>query len=168
MPAQITNSLAASGWQGGQFCRWVTDPSGQPTVDIADGRHCAFFPFGSNETGDQLTSITTQSVTYKFVTIFFGGNVFYTSVYEQYGYEARNGLGPMTPLVYLPNNPLFVSENGKITPEDESDMVIFGGTIPNHTFPDGDPILVRFESFGICVSPPSAATNSYLGVHTYF
>lgn len=167
IPVQITDSLAAAGWQGGQFCRWVTDPSGQPTVDIADGRYCAFFPFGSNELGDQLTSMTTQNVTYKYATIFFGGNIFYTSVYEVYGYEARHG-GPLVPLVYIPNNPLYISENGKITCEDESNMIVFGGPLPNHTFPNGDPITSRFVFFGSCVTPPAASTNQYLAVQTNF
>ena len=165
---QITASLAAEGWLGGQFCRWVTDASGQPTVEIADGRYCAFFPFGSAELGDQLTAITTQNVTYKYATIFFGGNIFYTSVYEEYGYEARHDLGPDDPLIYVPNNPLYISENGKITIEDESNMVVFGGTLPNHDFPNGDPITSRFVFFGSCVTPPAASTKQYLGVQTNF
>ena len=169
MPVQITSDLAAAGWLGGQFVRWVADPagSGQPTLDIADGRYCGFFAFGSNEPADQFTSMTGQNTRYRYISLFFGGNMFYTSTYETYGYVARHG-GPLVPLTYTPNNPLYVSENGKITSEDESDMVVFGGPIPNHTFPDGSPILSRFVFFGSCVAAPTAAMNNYLGVQTNF
>jgi hypothetical protein len=170
IPVQITASIAAQGWQGGQFARWVADPNGSPspTVDIADGRYCGIFVFGSDESGDQFTAMTNQNQTYQYVSLFFGGNILYTRVFETYEYNGRHGIGPLVPLVYTPNNPLYISENGKITPEDESNMVMYGGPVANHTFPDGSPILLRFVFFGSCMVAPSAATNNYLGVQTNF
>jgi hypothetical protein len=163
--ATITDEMSASGWSGGQFGRWVDNGSGQPCLAIADGRYCGFFAFGSNELGDEWTAITNQNTTYDYVVLFFGGNVFYTRTYERYGYLARNGLGPMTPLVYTPQDALFISENGKITTENESDFAIF----PPHNFPDGTPVPAdSFVFFGVCVVPPSSANNNYICVQTNF
>jgi len=164
IPVKISDALAASGWAGGQFCRWIDDGSGDLTVALADGRYCGFMPFGSSESGDQYTAMTNQNPTYKYVVMFFGGNVVYTKTYETYGYLARHGLGPLTPIVYIPNQSLYISENGKITNEDESDFAIF----PPHTFPDGSPILVRFVFFGVCAVPPQTSTKFYLATQTNF
>ena len=164
LPCAISPHLAERGWAGGEFLRWVDGGNGQLTLDIADGRYCGFAAFGSSESGDQFTALTNQNTTYDYVVLFFGGNVAYTRTYERYGYMARHGLGPMVPLVYKPMTILYISENGRITPEDESDF----GTFPPHTFPDGDPILVRFVFFGICCVPPSDFTKQYIGIQTNF
>lgn len=160
----VSADLAARGWAGGEFARWVDAGNGELTVDIADGRYCGFFGFGSDESGDQYTAITGQNTHYRYATVFFGGNVIYTRTYETIGYLGRNGLGPATPLVYEPNQHLYISENGRITNEDESDTILF----PVHTFPDGSPITVPFVFFGIVSVPPSAASLNYLGVQTNF
>lgn len=162
--AKITPALAAIGWSGGQFARWVDDGSGEFTLDIADGRYCGFFGFGSDESADQFTAMTNQNTTYDYVVLFFGGNVCYTRTYEVYGYMARHSLGPVVPLVYEANQALYISENGKITNEDESDTALF----PIHTFPDGSPIVARFVFFGICGVPPSTASLNYIGIQTNF
>lgn len=160
----ISSTLAVSGWAGGQFCRWVDEGTGELTVAIADGRYCGFLPFGSSESGDQYTAMTNQNSTYRYATMFFGGNIFYTRTYEVYGYLARHSLGPVVPLVYGVGQFLYVSENGKLTTEDESDFGIF----PPHPFPDGTPITVRFVFFGVCAVPPSAATKNYIAIQTNF
>lgn len=163
--AQVADSLAASGWQGGQFGRWIFDPSGFPTLAMADGRYCGFYLFGSSEAGDQYTAMTDQNTYYKYVVLGFGGNVFYTKTFEQYGYLARNGLGPMVPLVYAPQQVLYISENGKITNENESDLATYGA----HNFPDGSAVPdMSFTFFGICAVPPMAKTNQYICIQTNF
>ena len=164
MPVAIVDDLAIRGWLGGEFLRWVDAGTGMPTVDIADGRYCGFAGFGSAETGDQYTAMVTQNIVYDYVNLFFGGNYIYTRTYERYGYLYRHGLGPMVPLVYAANQALYISENGQITNEDESDFAIF----PPHTFPDGTPILVRFVFFGVCSVPPQAGSKYYIGCQTNF
>jgi len=164
MPVQIAPHLSTRGWAGGEFFRWVDIGNGTPCVDIADGRYCGFSAFGSSEDGDQYTAMTNQNTVYDYANLYFGGTFFYTRTYERYGYMARHGLGPMVPLVYTSSQYLYVSENGRITPEDESDFVIF----PPHPFPDGSPILARFVFFGVCSVPPQAACKNYIGVQTNF
>ena len=164
MPAKIADLLINSGWLGGQFCRWVDGGDGQPTIDMADGRYCGLFPFGSREVVDKHTAIEYTPTEYGVTTFNFGGNFVYTRIYERYGYLARHSLGPMIPLVYKANQSLYVSENGKITNEDESNFVIF----PVHTFPNGEPILVPFIFFGIVAVVPYSTTNQYMGVQTNF
>ena len=157
---QIANGFDAEGWPGGQFVKYTTPVGGFPTVTKADGRYCGFMIFGSNEQADQFTSMTQQNVVYSYATLQFGGNVFYTRTYEEFGYLARNGLGPMVPLVYTPNQFLYISENGKITNENESDQALF----PPHNFPDGTPVPDNsFIAFGLCFAPPQPATNFYIG-----
>lgn len=153
----------SSGWDGGQFLRWYDDGSGELTVTIANGMYCGFAPFGSEEAGDQFTSISESDLTYDKVVMYFGGNVFYTRTYETETYDSRNG-GAYALQTYTANQVLYVSENGKITTEDESDP----GVNPGGNFPDGTPITVAFQFFGVCAVPPSAATRNYLAVQTNF
>lgn len=164
MPAKAVNALLRVGWLGGNFCRWVDGGDGQPTIDIADGRYCGFFRYGSNEQYEKYSVTQYSNLEYGYAVFGFGGNFVYTRIYERYGYLARHVLGPMAPLVYTANQYLYVSENGKITPEDESDFGIF----PPHTFPNGDPITSRFVFFGVCAVPPSTITNQYLATQTNF
>ena len=155
----------ASGWSGGQFLRWVDAGTGQPVLTVANGRYCGFAAFGSNEAADQWTGLTKQNIVYGYVVLVFGGNFFYTRTFETYGYMARHGLGPATLLVYEPQMKLYVSENGKITPENESDQA----TYPAHNFSDGSPIPDNdFVFFGICAVPPSTASKNYMAVQTNF
>ena len=162
VPVKIDSSLIASGWQGGQLGRWVDDPTGDPTVSIADGRYAGIFLWGSNETADQYTSMTDSFRRYGYTVLLWSSNWFYTRVYERYGYMARHSLGPNVPLVYNPGEAIFVSENGKITKENESDFSLY----PPHSFPNGDPIVVPFNNFGFLATAPKPATNDYISVQT--
>jgi hypothetical protein len=161
MPVKISTSLIQTGWAGGEFARWVDDGSGRLCVDRADGRFCGFFAFGSSESGDQYTALTNQNTRYGFAVLFFDNTILATRTFERYGYMARHALGPMTPLTYAAQKPLYVSENGKFTLEDES-----SADYPAHTFPDGSPIVVPFNSVGIVILPPTSATKGYLYAHT--
>lgn len=157
MPIKIDAAMASSGWTGGTFVRWVSDGTGEPCVTRADGRYCGFTPWGSSESADQYTSMTTAFSKYQYITLFFGGNFMATRSYEKYTYASRHA-GPLVPLVYTPQQFLYVSENGYITCEDESDPAVNAGGL----FPDGTPITVRFLYFGLCAAPPSDATYQYL------
>ncbi len=162
MPMKIDAAMAAAGWAGGTFVRWVDDGSGEPCVTIADGRYCGFSPWGSNEPADQYTSMTPSQARYKFITLFFGGNFVATTSYERYTYISRHGPGPLVPLVYAPQDFLYVSENGLPTVEDESNPAVNPGGL----FPNGDPIVVPFLYFGIVAVAPSALTDDRLYMQT--
>lgn len=162
MPNKIDAAMARKGWRGGSFVKWVDDGSGEPCVTIADGRYCGFTPWGSDEPADKYTSMTQTFPKNKFITMLFGGNFLATSTYERYTYISRHGPGPLVPLVYSPQDFLYVSENGIITNQDESDPAVNPGGL----FPDGSPILVRFLYFGLCAIPPSSLTNDYLYCQT--
>lgn len=162
MPMKINAAMAAAGWAGGTFVRWVDDGSGEPCVTIADGRYCGFSPWGSNEPADQYTSMTPSQARYKFITLFFGGNFVATTSYERYTYISRHGPGPLVPLVYAPQDFLYVSENGLPTVEDESNPAVNPGGL----FPNGDPIVVPFLYFGIVAVAPSALTDDRLYMQT--
>lgn len=158
---KIHPSLANRGWSGGQFLRWVDDGSGEPCLGLADGRYCGFAAFGSDEVADRFTTMTRQNEVYQYVGLFFGGNFIATRTYEKYTYASRHS-GPLVPLTYESQQFLYVSENGKITPEDESDPAVNPGGL----FPDGSPIEIRFLFFGLCAVPPTAATNGFIYVQT--
>jgi hypothetical protein len=155
-------TLIASGWSGGSFVRWVDDGTGDMCVRLGDGRFSGYLPFGSNETGDGFTSIFSQNQRYGYATMAFGGGIFYTRIFETQTYQARNGLSAPTAITYPSNAPLYVSENGKLTAEDESDIAVN----PTGLFPDGDPIVIPFSAIGVCVVPPSTRTKNYIGVQT--
>jgi len=162
MPAKIDAAMAARGWPGGSFVRWIDDGSGEPCVTLADGRYCGFSPWGSNEPADQYTSMTQTNPKNRFITLFFGGNYAATTSYERYTYISRNGPGPLVPLVYAPQQFLYVSENGLITNQDESNPLVNPGGL----FPDGQPILVPFLYFGIVSLQPSSQTSDRLYYQT--
>lgn len=160
----IDADMAAAGWAGGTFVRWIDAGTGELTVTLANGVYCGFAPFGSNEIGDGYNAITGQNVRYQYVAMYFGGNVFYTRTYETETYKSRHGLDPYTPLVYTANQSLFVSENGKLTNQDESDLAVN----PTGLFPDGTPITIPFVFFGVCAVPPSSNSRDYIAVQTNF
>ena len=162
MPMKIDTVMAKKGWPGGIFVRWIDDGTGEPCVTIADGRYCGFTPFGSDEPADQYTSITKSNPTWRYISLFFGGNFIATTSYEKYTYASRHSAGPLVPLVYAPQDFLYVSENGLMTKEDESNSAVNPGGL----FPDGSPILVPFLYFGICAVPPSSLTDGRLYAQT--
>lgn len=162
MTVVLDPSLVASGWTGGTFAKYTTTLTGFPTIAKSDGRYCGFFLFGSDEEADQLTGMELQNVVYSYAVLQFGGNVAYLRHYEKFGYAARHG-GPQVALVYTPNQLLYVSENGLVTNENESDLGVFGA----HNFPDGTPVVDKsFIAFGLCFAPPSALTSDYIGIQT--
>lgn len=155
LTAKIHSSLTS--WTGGTFARWVADGTGEPCVARADGRFCGILPSGSNESADQWNNFTGASLATGVTTVVFGGNLFATLSYERQGYLARNGLGPAVDLVYTANQKLYVSENGLITTENESDLGTFGA----HNYPNGDAVEdMSHEVFGLCAVPPHSENTS--------
>ena len=153
---KINAALASAGWTGGTLVRWVVDGSGEPCLGLGNGLFAGYLPFGSNESGDQYTSMTRQNPHYHYAVLHSGGIVA-TTTYERHTYASRHA-GPLVPLVYTPNQTLYVSENGKLTPEDESDAAINPGGL----FPDGSPILAPFQNVASCMLPPALQPQGYL------
>ena len=149
LTAKLHSSLTT--WTGGSFVQWIADGTGEPCVRLADGRFCGILPSGSSESADQWNNFTEASLLTGVTTVVFGGNLFATRSYETLGYLARNGLGPQVPLVYTANQKLYVSENGLITNENESDL----GTYGAHNYPNGDAVVdMSHDVFGLCAVPP--------------
>jgi hypothetical protein len=158
LPCKISQNLLNKKWNGGEFVKFVDDPSSSPTIDIADGRWSAFLIYGSNDAQFKHTATEESNLTYGTTVVMYGNCFAYTLAFEKLGYLARHGLGPIVSLQYKPNDKLYVSENGLITIEDESDTALF----PIHTYPNGDPITDRFQSFGYCAVAPKNNTSLYL------
>lgn len=159
----LDDDLVTAGWRGGSFVKWADGGTGSPYVSRADGTYFGILPYGSNETGDGYTSMAEQNTHYKYGMVLFGGNFFYTRTYEKYGYLARHGLGPETPLTYRPQQLLYISENGLITCENESDLTTF----PAHDFPTGGAVPdMSFIAIGYCAVPPSVHNKYYIAVQS--
>lgn len=155
---KVEASLAALGWVGGTFFRWVDDGSGEPCLGLSYGVAAGYAVFGSGEEGDQYTSLTGQNTRYSYVNLFYGNAIFATRNFERHTYASRNGVGPLVPLTYKFNGLVYVSENGLLTTEDESDPAVNAGGL----FPDGEPITAPFSPVGVCAVTPQAQAKGYL------
>lgn len=145
----ISPTMANGGWAGGQGVMWVDSGDDVFMVSYSDGRYGGFLVWGSDETGDRFTAITGQQPHYRYATMFYGGCVISTSTYERYTYASRNA-GPLVPLVYGANRPLYFSLRGLWTVEDELTL-------------SGSPLAPASVS-GYVAQVPKALNNNYLGI----
>lgn len=143
--------MRASGWLGGQGVTWVTGVNDERTVEISDGRYGGVALYGSDEVADMHTGLSGTQVTAQFITILLGGNLLSTSTYERYTWASRQ-VGPLVPLVYTPNQILYLSLRGYWTNEDEATL-------------SGAAWAPNFFA-GFVSQVPKANNNYYLGVQT--
>lgn len=145
--------MIETGWKGGQGVMWSSGVNDERTVEISDGRYGAFMPFGSDEEADMHTGLSGTQRSARWVTILLGGNLISTSTYERYTWDSRNGVGPAdVPIVYTPNQVLYLSKRGFWTNEDEATL-------------SGDPWAPNFFT-GFVAQIPKASNNWFLGVQT--
>jgi hypothetical protein len=118
-PVVTSEALVTGGWLGGSGLQWA-DANGRDIllVDRSDGVACGFALFGSDEIGDQHTSMTGNQPFYRMVTVCAGGWVIMTRAFEQYTYASRQ-VGPLVSISYQASDRLFFSILGLWTPEDE-------------------------------------------------
>jgi len=149
----VNSAMATGGWLGGQGVRWVPSTKDEFLVGYTDGEFGGFVLWGSDESSDKFTAMTTNQPSYRFAVMGAGGWLFMTSTYEQYTYASRIGGGPLVPLVYNPNDRLRYSLRGYWTNEDEWTL-------------SGDPRAPNENFTGFVVQTPTAVTQNFLTVQT--
>lgn len=148
----VDTAMVAGGWAGGQGVQWVGATQDDRVVTYSSGLYGGFLVWGSDEVGDRFTAITNQQTAYRYATMFFGGNLMLTSTYERYTYASRIGGGALVPLVYQPNEVLYLSLRGLWTKEDELTIT-------------GNPLAPAFF-VGFVAQVPKVLNKFWLGVQT--
>lgn len=151
-PVAVSDAMVAGGWVGGQAVQWTPNPIDEVTVTYSNGLYGGFLLFGSNESGDEFSAYTRNQPTYRFATFGSGGWLISTIAYEKYTYASRIGGGPLVPLVYGINEPLYFSTRGLWTKEDEMTLT-------------GNPLAPCFFT-GFVAQIPKASNKFYLGIQT--
>jgi hypothetical protein len=148
----VDQTMAASGWRGGQFLRWVDSPRDEFLVTLSDGLYGGFALWGSNEPSDQFTGLTGNQPLYGYCTLCSGGWLIATVSYEKYTWASRQ-VGPLVPIVYTPGVRLRISLNANFTTEDEFTL-------------SGDPRAPNNFFVGSIIQAPSVDNNDYLTLQT--
>lgn len=148
----ISQAMVDGGWAGGQGVQWTPATADDRRVTYSGGLYGGFLVWGSDEPGDKFTAMTRQQPTYRYATMFSGGCLMATTTYERYTYASRVGGGPLIPLVYLPNDVLYLSLRGLWTKEDEMTL-------------SGAPEAPAFYT-GFVAQVPKVLNRYYLGIQT--
>ena len=148
----VSSAMVSGGWTGGQGVQWANSVTDERLVTYSIGLYGGFLVWGSDEPGDDYTAITRQQPTYRYATMFSGGCLMSTTSYEKYTYASRVGPGPLTPIVYAPNDLLYLSLRGLWTNEDELTL-------------SGNPLAPCFFT-GFVAQVPSVLNRFYLGIQT--
>ena len=96
--------------------------------------------------------MTRNGIVYQTTVMIAGGSLISTSSYERYTWASRTMGGPFVPLVYAPNDVLFMSLRGLWTNEDE-------------LFLSGSLLAPAFFA-GFVSQIPKVQNNFYLGIQT--
>lgn len=149
-PVVVSAAMVSGGWLAGQGVQWVESGSSVRLVTYSSGFYGGYLWMGSEE--DEFASTARSQSTYKWATMFSGGSLISTSVYEKYTYASRLA-GPLVPLVYTPNDPLYFSLRGRWTRENE--LTLTGDSRGPAPF------------CGVVAQVPKDVNNFYLGVQTF-
>jgi hypothetical protein len=150
LTVSVDESLAVSGWKGGQGVQWTSSVKDEFCVTQSDGFYAGFALWGSDESSDQFTSMSKNQPSYRFITIGMGGWLILTSTFERYTYASRQA-GPLVPLVYTASDRLVFSLRGWWTKENEWTL-------------SGDPRGANNYYLGFVSQAPSAATKNYMSI----
>jgi hypothetical protein len=148
----VSQDMVNSGWTGGQGVQWVDSNIDERVVTYSSGHYGGFLVWGSDEPSDQFTAMTRQQPQYRYAVMLSGGALMSTVSYERYTYTSRTMGGPTVPLVYQPNDILYLSKRGLWTNEDELTLSM-------------DPQAPCFFT-GFVAQIPKASNNFYLGIQT--
>jgi hypothetical protein len=151
-PVVVSQTMVDLGWPGGQGVQWSGSVADERVVTFSTGLFGGFLIWGSNEPGDDFTGMTRNQTSYRFATLLTGSNVISTSTYERYTYASRQA-GPLVPLVYLAQEPLYFSSRGLWTKENE--MTLSGAP--------GAPAL----AVAVVAQVPKANNRYFLGAQTF-
>ena len=147
----VDSTLVQQGWAGGQGVQWAGTVADDFLVTFSRGFFGGFLVWGSDEDGDDFTAGTRNQPHYRFATMLSGAALFVTSSYERYTWASRQ-VGPLVPLVYQPDQKLYLSLRGLWTNEDELTA-------------SGDPAAPS-PLAGMTAQIPKALNDYYLGVQT--
>lgn len=147
----VDDAMVAAGWAGGTGVQWVGSADDEMIVTFSDGPFAGFLVWGSDEAGDDYTAQTRNQPHYRFATMFGGAALIMTPTYERYTLASRLA-GPLVPLVYNVNQPLYLSLRGLWTNEDELTIT-------------ADP-RAPSPLAGFVAQTPKANNDNYIGIQT--
>jgi hypothetical protein len=153
----VSDPMAQGGWPGGQAVQWAPSSSDQFMVTYSDGLVAGFLLWGSDEPADKFTAISGHQAHYRFAVMLCGGCIFSTSSFERYTYASRIS-GPLVPIVYNPNDTLYVSLRGLLTKEDE--------WLESGDIRGSKAAYPSLGILGMVVQAPSSLTNQFITVQT--
>lgn len=151
-PCEVSDSLAAEGWQGGQGVQWFSDPNDGFFVTKSDGYYAGFMLNGSDEPGDMFTGLTMNQPYYKIATLCAGGWLIMTTSFERYTWASRQA-GPLVEIVYHETDRLVFSLRGRWTSEDEWTA-------------SGDPRAPNSYYIGFVCQIPTVANGYFMTIQT--
>lgn len=147
----VDQTMVTLGWPGGQGVQWVNASTDDRVVTFSKGLYGGFLIWGSDESGDKFTAMTRQQPYWRYATMFSGGCLLSTTSFEKYTYASRLA-GPLVPIVYKPNDPLFFSLRGLWTNQDELTL-------------SADPLAPAFFT-GFVAQVPKVVNNFFMGIQT--
>lgn len=147
----VDQAMVEGGWPGGQGVKWVGSVDDEFLVTYSDGPVAGFLLWGSDEDGDGFTSMTRNQPHYQFAVMLGGAALLSTSSYERYTLASRLS-GPLVPITYTINEPLYFSLRGLWTNEDEQTA-------------SGGP-LAPSPLAGYVAQVPKTINNLYLSIQT--
>lgn len=147
----VDDLMVQNGWPGGQGVQFAGSVNDEFLVTYSRGHFGGFLVWGSDEDGDRFTSMTKNQPHYRFATMLSGAALMATSSYERYTWASRQA-GPLVPLVYQPNQRLYLSLRGLWTNEDELTV-------------SGD-LEAPASLAGIVAQIPKDRNNWFLGIQT--
>jgi hypothetical protein len=151
-PVAISDSLLASGWQGGIGVMWADSAKDEFMVTLSDGLYGGFLLWGSNEDSDQLIGMVGAQQAHRYATFCAGGWLMATTAFERYTWQSRQA-GPLVPITYQVGERLVFSLRGRWTNQDEWSL-------------SGDPRGSNQYFVGCVVQVPSSDNNQYMTIQT--
>lgn len=149
-PVVVSSAMVAGGWLAGQGVEWAESGSNIRMVTYSSGFYGGYLWMGSIE--DEFASTSKSQSTYRWATMFSGGSLISTSVFEKYTYASRVA-GPLVALTYAINAPLYFSLRGR-------------WTVENELAATGDP-RGPAPSCGVVAQIPKGVNSNFLGVQTF-
>lgn len=147
----VSSAMATAGWPGAQGVQWAGATQDEFLVTYARGKSSGLLVWGSDEAGDDFTAMTRNQPYWRFATMLSGAALLTTSTYERYTLASRLA-GPLVPIAYSLNQPLYFSLRGYWTNEDE----LTGS---------GD-VTAPSTVAGYVAQLPKASNRNFLGVQT--
>ena len=150
---EVSSSMMAGSWAGGQGVKWDSGTKDGFFVTYGDGvRGAGFLLWGANESSDQYIAMTGKDLKYGMAVLGSGSWILCTRTFEAYTYASRQ-VGPLVPINYSVSDKLYWSLRGLFTKEDEWTL-------------SGDPRAPNGNQVGWVVQVPNSLTSNFLTLQT--